>query len=46
MKKIKHICMKFGNIFKDNNDINEKSVVWFAAFAVMVLFAGCHTSRN
>ena len=32
--------MKFGNIFKDNNDINEKSVVGFAAFAVMVLFAG------
>lgn len=31
--------MKFGNIFKDENDINEKSVVGFAAFAVMVIFA-------
>jgi len=39
MKKFKSICMKFGNIFKDNNDINEKSVVGFAAFAVMVVFA-------
>ena len=39
MKKLKHICMKFGNIFKDNNDINEKSVVGFAAFVIMVLFA-------
>jgi hypothetical protein len=29
--------MKFFNIFKDNNDINEKSVIGFAAFAVMVL---------
>ena len=39
MKKLKHIFMKFGNIFKDDNDINEKSVVGFAAFAVMVIFA-------
>ena len=31
--------MDFGNIFKDSNDINEKSVVGFAAFAVMVIFA-------
>lgn len=31
--------MAFKNIFKDNNDINEKSVVGFAAFAVMVIFA-------
>ena len=29
--------MKFFDIFKDNNDINEKSVIGFAAFAVMVL---------
>ena len=27
-------------MFKDENDINEKNVVGFAAFAVMVLFAG------
>ena len=31
--------MAFKDIFKDENDINEKSVVGFAAFAVMVLFA-------
>lgn len=31
--------MKFGNIFKDDNDINEKSVVGFLSFAVMVIFA-------
>ena len=29
----------FKNIFNDKNDINEKSVVGFAAFAVMVVFA-------
>ena len=44
MKKIKHIFMKFGNIFKDDNDINEKSVVGFAAFAVMVIFAAADIS--
>ena len=26
-------------MFKDNNDINEKNVVGFAAFAMMVVFA-------
>jgi len=31
--------MAFKNMFKDENDINEKSVVGFASFAVMVLFA-------
>jgi len=31
--------MAFTDIFKDENDINEKSVVGFAAFAIMVLFA-------
>ena len=31
--------MSFKNIFKDTNDINEKSVVGFASFAIMVLFA-------
>ena len=31
--------MAFKNLFKDNNDINEKSVVGFASFAVMVIFA-------
>ena len=27
------------NLFKDNNDINEKSIVGFASFVIMVLFA-------
>ena len=31
--------MAFKNIFKDENDINEKSVVGFASFVIMVLFA-------
>ena len=31
--------MAFKDMFKDNNDINEKSVVGFASFAVMVIFA-------
>ena len=31
--------MKFSEIFKDSNDINEKSVVGFMAFAIMVIFA-------
>lgn len=29
----------FKDLFKDSNDINEKSVVGFASFAVMVIFA-------
>jgi hypothetical protein len=39
LKYIKRNWMDFKNLFKDDNDINEKSVVGFAAFAVMVLFA-------
>ena len=31
--------MAFKNLFKDDNDINEKSVVGFASFVVMCLFA-------
>ena len=31
--------MAFKDIFKDDNDINEKSSVGFASFAIMVLFA-------
>jgi len=31
--------MAFKEIFKDENDINEKSVVGFASFAIMVVFA-------
>lgn len=29
----------FKDMFKDTNDINEKSVVGFASFAIMVVFA-------
>ena len=32
--------MAFKELFKDNNDINEKSVVGFLSFAVMMIFAG------
>ena len=31
--------MAFKDMFKDENDINEKSVVGFASFAIMTLFA-------
>lgn len=31
--------MAFKDIFKDQNEINEKSVVGFASFAIMTLFA-------
>ncbi len=31
--------MAFKDIFKDENDINEKSVVGFSAFTIMVIFA-------
>ena len=31
--------MALKEIFKDENDINEKSVVGFSAFAIMTLFA-------
>ena len=31
--------MAFKDIFKDSNDINEKSVVGFASFIVMIIFA-------
>ena len=36
---IKRKWMAFKDMFKDENDINEKSVVGFASFAMMVLFA-------
>lgn len=29
----------FKNLFKDGNDINEKSVIGFASFFIMVIFA-------
>ena len=39
LNKIKKNWTMFKGIFNDKNDINEKSVVGFAAFAVMVIFA-------
>ena len=36
---LKEFIMAFKDIFKDSNDINEKNVVGFASFAIMVLFA-------
>ena len=39
VKYLKHKWMAFRDIFKDKNDINEKSVIGFMSFAVMVLFA-------
>jgi hypothetical protein len=39
LNKLKQKWMAFRDIFKDENDINEKSVVGFLSFAVMVVFA-------
>ena len=39
MNLIRRKWMAFKDIFKDENDINEKSIVGFASFAIMVLFA-------
>lgn len=39
MDLINEKIMAFKNIFKDNNDINEKSVIGFISFLVMVIFA-------
>jgi uncharacterized PurR-regulated membrane protein YhhQ (DUF165 family) len=36
---IKQKLMSFRDIFKDENDINEKSVVGFGSFLIMVIFA-------
>ena len=39
MNNLKSKFMAFKNIFKDNNDINEKSVIGFMSFLVMIIFA-------
>ena len=36
---LKRKWMAFGEIFKDKNDYNEKTVVGFMSFAVMAIFA-------
>lgn len=32
--------MRFWEIFKDNNEFNEKTIIGFLSFAVMTVFAG------
>ena len=39
LKFIKTKIMAFKDIFKDQNDVNEKNVIGFLSFAVMVIFA-------
>jgi len=39
LNKLKQKWMAFRDIFKDSNDINEKTVVGFASFTVMTIFA-------
>jgi hypothetical protein len=39
INKLKEKIMAFRDIFKDSNDLNEKTIVGFASFAVMVVFA-------
>ena len=39
IKRIWRNIMAFKNIFNDDNSINEKTVIGFMSFAVMVVFA-------
>ena len=39
LNKLKLKWMAFRDIFKDSNDINEKTVVGFASFDIMTIFA-------
>ena len=39
MNLIQRKIMAFKNLFKDDNDINEKSVIGFISFLIMVMFA-------
>jgi|TARA_R110000803_G_scaffold36725_4_gene78930 hypothetical protein len=39
VKYIKNKLRSFSNIFKDSNDLNEKNIVGFSSFAIMVIFA-------
>jgi len=38
--------MKWPSIFKDDNDINEKSVVGFFSFVIMVVFAAADVTTG
>jgi hypothetical protein len=37
--RLKSTVMGFTQIFKDENDYNEKTIIGFMSFAVMVIFA-------
>jgi hypothetical protein len=39
LNKIKNNWMAFKDIFKDENSYNEKTIIGFFSFAVMVIFA-------
>ena len=39
MNYIQNKINNMKNLFKDNNDINEKSVIGFISFLIMVMFA-------
>ncbi len=39
MNLIQRKIMAFKEIFKDDNDINEKSVIGFISFLIMIIFA-------
>jgi hypothetical protein len=38
-KYLKNKMMAFKNIFRDDNEYNEKTVIGFMSFAIMVIFA-------
>jgi hypothetical protein len=39
LNKIKNNWMAFKDIFKDENSYNEKTIIGFFSFAIMVIFA-------
>ena len=39
LNNIKEKIMAFKDIFKDKNDVNEKSVIGFMSFAVMTIYS-------
>lgn len=39
LNKIKNNWMDFKDIFKDENSYNEKTIIGFFSFAIMVIFA-------
>jgi len=39
VKYIKQKLMDFRDLFKDGNDLNEKNIVGFASFTIMIIFA-------